>query len=106
MDSTASSTTASKTVVLISGANTGIGYETVRALVGQTARAYHVFLGSRSVPKGEDAAAKLRAEFPDSESTVQVVQLDVSSDESIAAAVETVRTTMGYLDVLINNAGT
>ena len=102
MDSTNTTTT----IVLISGANTGIGYETVRALVGQTRRAYHVFLGSRSVTKGEDAAAKLRAEFPDSESTVQVVPLDVSSDESIAAAVQTVRAGKGYLDVLINNAGT
>ncbi|KAJ3473606.1 hypothetical protein NLG97_g10222 [Lecanicillium saksenae] len=96
---------AEKTVVFITGANTGIGYETVRALVGETARAYHVYLGSRSVEKGNEAAEKLRAEFPETKSAIEVVQIDVSSDESINAAYETVKAGPGYVDVLVNNAG-
>ncbi|OAA59270.1 NAD(P)-binding domain protein [Cordyceps fumosorosea ARSEF 2679] len=96
---------AEKTVVFITGANTGIGYETVRALVGQTARTYHVFLGSRSVEKGNAAASALRAEFPQTTSVVEVIQIDVSSDESINAAYETVKASPGYVDVLVNNAG-
>lgn len=96
---------AEKTVVFITGANTGIGYETVRALVGQTARAYHVFLGSRSVERGDEAASALRAEFAETSSVIEVVQIDVSSDESIDAAYETVKAGVGYLDVLVNNAG-
>lgn len=96
---------AEKPVVFITGANTGIGYETVRALAGETARAYHIFLGSRSVDKGNDAAAKLRAEFPETKSVIEVLQIDVSSDESINAAYETVKAGPGYIDVLVNNAG-
>ncbi len=96
---------AEKTVVFITGANTGIGYETVRALVGQTARAYHVFLGSRSVEKGNEATSALRAEFPETCSVIEVIQIDVSSDESINAAYETVKAGPGYIDVLVNNAG-
>ncbi|KAJ6789766.1 hypothetical protein PWT90_06471 [Aphanocladium album] len=96
---------ADKTVVFITGANTGIGYETVRALVGETARAYHVYLGSRSVERGNEAAEKLRAEFPETESVIEVIQIDVSSDESIDAAYETIKAGPGYIDVLVNNAG-
>lgn len=97
---------AEKTVVFITGANTGIGYETVRALVGQDTRGYHVLLGSRSIEKGNAVAESLRTEFPDTTSVIDVVQIDVSSDESINAAYETVKAGPGYLDVLVNNAGT
>ncbi|XWW93682.1 hypothetical protein V2A60_001618 [Cordyceps javanica] len=96
---------AEKAVVFITGANSGIGYETVRALVEQTAQTYHVYLGSRSVEKGNEAASALRAEFPETTSVIEVIQIDVSSDESIDAAYETVKAQHGYIDVLVNNAG-
>lgn len=93
-----------KTVVFITGANSGIGYETVKALV-QSSRAYHIYLGSRSVDKGTEAAALLQNEFPESPSSIEAIQVDVSSDTSITAAYEKV-IQAGYLDVLVNNAGT
>ncbi|MET8762838.1 SDR family NAD(P)-dependent oxidoreductase [Lentzea sp. NPDC004782] len=75
--------------VLITGANKGLGHETARQLVlaGHT-----VWLGSRDFARGLQAADRLGA---------RPVQLDVTSDASVAAAAETV----GELDVLVNNAG-
>ncbi|GIG67834.1 SDR family NAD(P)-dependent oxidoreductase [Phytomonospora endophytica] len=83
---------------LITGANKGLGHEAARRLgeLGWT-----VFLGSRDVGRGEQAVAKLRAGGAD----VVLVPLDVTSDESVAAAVALVTARTGGLDVLINNAG-
>ncbi len=94
----------SKKIVFITGANTGIGLETVRALV-QSSQAYHIFLGSRSVEKGTAAAASVEKEFPTSASSIEVIQIDITSDESIQAAFEKVKSGPGYIDVLVNNAG-
>jgi NAD(P)-dependent dehydrogenase (short-subunit alcohol dehydrogenase family) len=72
--------------VLITGAREGLGLETARQLV----RAGHtVWLGSSDLARGETAAAEAGA---------RPVQLDVTSDESVAAAAEAV----GELDVLVN----
>ncbi|KAH6609295.1 hypothetical protein Trco_002641 [Trichoderma cornu-damae] len=88
-------------VVLVTGGNRGIGYEIVKALV-ESQLPYHVFLASRDVGKGKEAAASLK---PRSGSSISVVQLDVSSPESIANAVAAVKAESGRLDVLVNNAG-
>jgi len=96
--------TMGKKLVFITGANTGIGYETVRALV-QSPRPYHIFLGSRSVERGREAAEAVRAEFPDSPSSAEVIQVDISSDQSINDAFEKVKNGPGYIDALVNNAG-
>src|SRR3954451_24905118 len=77
------------TTTLITGANKGLGYETARRLV---AEGHDVWVGARDAERGRAAADELAAKF---------VQLDVTDDASVAAAVETV----GELDVLINNAG-
>ncbi|KAK3180515.1 hypothetical protein K4F52_008106 [Lecanicillium sp. MT-2017a] len=93
-----------KTVVLITGANTGIGYEAVRALA-LSARSYHVFLGSRSVENGKEAADAIKKEYPQTSIVMEVAQIDVSSDDSINSAFQKVEQSTGYIDVLINNAG-
>ncbi|MFF9286568.1 SDR family NAD(P)-dependent oxidoreductase [Streptomyces griseosporeus] len=91
-------TNMTKTSVLVTGGNKGLGLETARRL-GQLGWA--VFLGSRDEGRGRAAADKLAAEGVD----VVVVPLDVTSDASVAAAVRLVRAHTDRLDVLVNNAG-
>ena len=92
------------TIVFITGANTGLGYEAVKALC-KTINPYTILLGCRSVSKGEAAIKSLQSEVPDSKSTITPIQADVESDESIQAAFDTISKQHGRVDVLINNAG-
>ena len=92
-------------ILLITGANTGLGFETVKALC-QSSKAYTILLGGRSLDKATAAAQNARTEFPQSPSTITAVQIDIEEDESISRAFEHVASQYGRLDVLINNAGT
>jgi len=86
-------------IVLISGASSGFGALTARAL----ADAGHiVYAGMRDIA-GRNAAAAAEAKQYSSE--LRPVELDVSSDESADQAVATVLSEQGRLDVLIHNAG-
>ena len=96
---------ASRKVVLVTGANSGIGYEAVKALLESDKAKYHVFLGSRSLEKGNSAIEKLHSEVPKTSNTAEVIQVDVTSDESIQKAFEQVKASPGHLDTLVNNAG-
>jgi FlaA1/EpsC-like NDP-sugar epimerase len=98
------STMASRKIVLVTGGNNGIGYETVKALL-ESQKPYHVLMGSRSVEKAQTAIENLKAEVPETSNTVEMLQVDLTSDESIEKAFEEVKGKHGYLDVLINNAG-
>ena len=80
------------TTTLITGANKGLGFETARRLV---AAGHTVYVGSRDAERGRRAAEQLGA---------RAVQLDVTDDASVAAAVKAVEAD-GGLDVLVNNAG-
>lgn len=99
---------ANETVVLVTGANTGLGYEIVKSLLKSSARTYHVLLGSRSLDKGNAAADKIKSELStaaNTDSRVSVVQIDIEDDESIQRCFETVSGLTGCIDVLVNNAG-
>jgi NAD(P)-dependent dehydrogenase (short-subunit alcohol dehydrogenase family) len=92
--------------ILVTGANKGIGRATVEAILDE-ADDTRVFLGSRSVERGEEARAEIVAERPDAEDRVKVVQLDVADDASVEAAAETVAEALGSepLYGIVNNAG-
>ena len=91
--------TTTTTTALVTGANKGIGFETVSRLA---AAGWTVWLGSREAGRGRDAVAKVEAEGYDGE--VKLLVLDVTDDASVTAAVQTVAAD-GRLDVLVNNAG-
>ena len=93
-----------KKVVFVTGANTGLGYETIKALYKSTTP-YSIVVGCRSTSNGETAIAALKQEVPSSPSTFDVVEVDVASDESINKAIEFISSRFGRLDVLVNNAG-
>ncbi|KAK7972195.1 hypothetical protein PG988_006329 [Apiospora saccharicola] len=91
-------------IVVVTGANFGIGFEAVKAFL-QSPNSYHVYLGSRSVEKGTQAIEQLRAQCPQTKNTVELLQVDLGSDASIEKAFEKVKNGPGHVDVLINNAG-
>jgi NAD(P)-dependent dehydrogenase (short-subunit alcohol dehydrogenase family) len=80
-------------IILITGANKGLGYEAARQL---TARDHTVYVGARDVERGEAAAKSLGAES---------VQLDVTDDASVQSARDAIEKAEGHLDVVVNNAG-
>ncbi|KAF7290814.1 hypothetical protein MIND_01322500 [Mycena indigotica] len=86
-------------VILVTGSNTGIGYELVHLLA---AKGHTVYLASRKLESGLDAVAKIKKE---KNLDVKFVQLDVTDVSSIEAAVASIKKNEGRLDVLVNNAG-
>jgi NAD(P)-dependent dehydrogenase (short-subunit alcohol dehydrogenase family) len=87
-------------VAVVTGANTGLGYETAAALADHGA---HVVLAVRNLDKGKDAAARITAQSPGAEVGLQ--ELDLTSLDSIRAAAEQLRSDHDRIDLLINNAG-
>jgi NAD(P)-dependent dehydrogenase (short-subunit alcohol dehydrogenase family) len=86
--------------VVITGANTGLGFETAAALAGRGAR---VVLAVRNLEKGKQAAARITAATPGAD--VELQELDLTSLESVRAAAAQLRSDHERIDLLINNAG-
>jgi NAD(P)-dependent dehydrogenase (short-subunit alcohol dehydrogenase family) len=91
-----------KRIILVTGANTGIGYDTALFLARADSR-NHVIIGARNEQRGLDALKKLQTMRL--AGTLSFQKLDVTSDESIFAAVKEIEVNFDKLDVLINNAG-
>ncbi|MEW2386539.1 SDR family oxidoreductase [Micromonospora sp. NPDC047707] len=110
-------------VALVTGGNKGIGREVVRQLAR---RGFTVYLGARDPQRGHSAveeltggpaagtdaartvnSPRLGASFGGSHNRLDIrfVQLDVSDVASVKAAIKTIETATGRLDVLVNNAG-
>jgi len=90
----------SKRVVLVTGANSGLGLATTRALARKGAQ---VILAVRDENKGRRAVAEITAEYPAAQ--LEVRQLDLADLESVRAFSERLHADRAHLDVLINNAG-
>ena len=86
-------------VALVTGANSGLGLECVRALAKRGAT---VILACRSRGKAETAKARCLQEGL---SRLDLLDLDLADQGSIQRAVDAVHERYGHLDLLLNNAG-
>jgi NAD(P)-dependent dehydrogenase (short-subunit alcohol dehydrogenase family) len=87
-------------VAVITGANTGLGYETAAALAAKGA---HVVLAVRNLEKGKAAADLISRRTPGA--GVELQELDLTSLDSIRAAADELRAKHDRIDLLLNNAG-
>ncbi|MFE0043349.1 oxidoreductase [Streptomyces albireticuli] len=87
-------------VFLVTGANSGLGLATTRALAR---RGGHVILAVRDREKGRRAVAGITAEQPDA--SLEVRRLDLADLDSVRSFADRLRADHPRLDVLVNNAG-
>jgi NAD(P)-dependent dehydrogenase (short-subunit alcohol dehydrogenase family) len=85
---------------IVTGSNTGLGYETVAALAAKGA---HVVLAVRNLEKGKDAVRRIEEATPGAD--VELQELDLGSLDSVREAAEELRSKHQRIDLLINNAG-
>jgi len=87
-------------LAVVTGANTGLGFETAQVLAGRGAS---VVLAVRDTEKGKRAAARITGTVPGA--NVMVQPLDLTSLDSIRAAASELRARHPRIDLLVNNAG-
>jgi len=87
-------------VIVITGANSGIGFEAAKVL---TAKGGTVVLACRNEDKAAEAEAEIRAGDPGADTSVVV--LDVADLSSVRQGAETIRAVHDHIDILVNNAG-
>lgn len=87
-------------VAIVTGANTGIGFETAAALAAKNAK---VIMACRNRQKAEEAMARIRERTPDAD--LEFIELDLASLASVERFAAAVRAAHDRLDLLINNAG-
>jgi Dehydrogenases with different specificities (related to short-chain alcohol dehydrogenases) len=84
-------------IALVTGANTGTGFEVARALAR---RGMTVYLGSRDAQKGVRAVEALAGE-----GDIRLAVIDLTDENSLRAAIDMIGKAHGRLDSLVNNAG-
>ena len=87
-------------IIVITGANSGIGLEAARELVRKGAE---VILASRNPDKAQKALAELGEDFPDGK--LDYIPLDLASLDSVRNFADQFKARYDRLDVLLNNAG-
>ena len=88
------------TVAVVTGANGGLGLETARALASKGA---HVVMAVRDRAKADRASREIRSEVDGA--SLEVVELDLGSLDSVAAAANSIGAAHDRVDILVNNAG-
>jgi NAD(P)-dependent dehydrogenase (short-subunit alcohol dehydrogenase family) len=87
-------------LIIVTGANTGLGYETTLALAKKGAR---IIMACRNLEKANAAKAKIEKEVPDAK--LLVMEINLSNLNSIRSFAKNYHEKFKQLDVLINNAG-
>ncbi|MEM7117362.1 MAG: oxidoreductase [Chloroflexota bacterium] len=87
-------------VILVTGANSGIGFEATKEFGRKGA---HVVMGCRNMSKAEAAMTELQQELP--QGKFEIMQLDLASQKSVHAFAAAFNAKFDRLDVLVNNAG-
>ncbi len=87
-------------VIIVTGANSGIGYEAAREFARKGAQ---TILACRNMDKAQMALAEIRTEQPDAR--VEIMQLDLASQASVHQFADAFKANYDRLDVLVNNAG-
>jgi hypothetical protein len=87
-------------IAIVTGANSGLGYETTKALAGKGA---HVILACRNSQRGEVAAGEIRSQFPTA--SLEVMTLDLADLASIHRFADAFARQHQSLHILCNNAG-
>ncbi|MCQ9179243.1 SDR family NAD(P)-dependent oxidoreductase [Streptomyces sp. IBSBF 2953] len=87
-------------VAVVTGANSGLGMQTARALAEHGA---HVVLAVRNLDKGREALARISERAPGAKLSLQ--RLDLASLKSVRTAADELHTEHPKIDLLINNAG-
>lgn len=85
-------------VIIVTGASTGIGQATALHLAS---KGHKVFAGVRSPDKVDELREKIAADGL----TVNIIQLDITDDDSVEKAIKTIMDDAGRIDALVNNAG-
>lgn len=86
--------------VFVTGANSGLGQETTRAMASKGA---HVIMAGRDQAKLDEAVAAIRSQHPKAQ--LDTITVDLTSLENIRAATSRARQRFSKIDLLINNAG-
>ena len=87
-------------VAIVTGANSGIGWDTAVALAEKGAA---VIMACRNLARSEPALDALKARVPGAD--VELMQLDLASQESVRGFADEFKAKYDRLDLLINNAG-
>ena len=94
--------------ILITGANKGIGLATVSTLLGSYEETF-LLLGSRDLKKGQEAINSLLSKNHEWRDRVDLIEIDVESDDSVNSAAKEVAAKFGNIPnplyAIVNNAG-
>jgi NAD(P)-dependent dehydrogenase (short-subunit alcohol dehydrogenase family) len=87
-------------IAIVTGANSGLGYDTAAVLAAKGA---HVVLAVRNLDKGNEAVDRIKKASPNA--VVALQELDLTSLDSVRKAADALRAAHPRIDLLINNAG-